>query len=87
MKNILAGFPNKNVLLIFEIPNYKTIKELNLLLSANATSVHSHRENGPIGLLSLTVSTAVHDTLAGCNFRAPTNPGTAVKIPANATAA
>ena len=86
-EKILAGFPNKDVLPVVGIPNYKTIKELNLLLSANTASVHSKHGNGSLGHLALTVSTAVHDTLADCVFSAPINPGVMVNIPANATAA
>ena len=48
IEKVLAGFPNKNVLPIVGIPNYKTIKELNLLLNANAASVHSNRGNGSL---------------------------------------
>ena len=86
IKKILAGFPNKDVLPIVGIPNYKMIKELNLLLSANAASVHSNRGNGSLGHLALTVSKAVHNTLASCDFSTPTNPGGTVDVPANITA-
>ena len=86
IEKILAGFPNKDALLIAGIPNYKTVKELNLLLSANTASVHSNFGNGSLGQLALTVSNAVHNTLAGCDFSAPTNPGASVDVPANATA-
>ena len=82
----MASFPNKYVLLIVGIPNYKIIKELNLLLSVNAASVHSNGGNGSLGHLALTVSTTVLDTLAGCDFSAPTNPGATVDVPASATA-
>ena len=80
----LAGFPNKDVLSIVEIPNYKTIKESNLLLSANAASVYSHRGNGSLVHLALTVSNDVHNTIVGCGFTAPTNPGATGNVPTNA---
>ena len=86
IEKILAGFLSKDVLSIVGIPNYKTIKELNLLLSANAASVHSNHGNGSLGHLALTVSTVVHNTLAGCDFSAPTNPGATVDVPVNAMA-
>ena len=73
--------------MIVGIPNYKTIKELYLLFSANAASVYSNRRNGSLGHLALSLSTAVQDALAGCSFSASTNPGATVEIPANTTAA
>ena len=68
------------------IPNYKIIKELHLLLSANTASVHSNRENGFLGHLVLTVSNAIHDTLSGCDFTAPATSVATVDIPTNAAA-
>ena len=67
------------------IPNYKTIKELNLLLSANAASVHSNCGNRSLGHVALTVSKSVCDTLPDCDFIAPTNPGATVDVPTNST--
>ena len=83
----MAGFPNKDVFLIVGTPNYKTIKELNLFLSANAASVHSNRGNDSLGHLALTVLTTVYGTLASCVFSAPTNPGVTIDVTANETAA
>ena len=79
----LAGFPNKDVLHIVGISNYRTIKQLNLLLSANTFSVHSNHWNGSLGHLTLTVSKAVYNTLAGCEFTVPASPGAMVDVPAN----
>ena len=79
------GFPNKDVPPIIGIPNYKTIKELNLLLSANAVSAHFNHGNGAIVNLTLTVSNAVYDTLTGYEFTTLTNPGATVDIPADST--
>ena len=86
IEKILAGFPNKNVLPIVGIPNYKTIKELNLLLSVNAASVYPNHGNVSLGHLVLTVYNAVHNTLKDCDFSASTNPGATVDVPTNATA-
>ena len=86
IEKILAGFPNKDVLLIVGISNYKTINGLNLLLSTNTASVYSNYGDGSLGHLELTVSNAVHNTLAGCDFSAPTNPGAVVYVPAITTA-
>ena len=85
LKKILAGFPNKDLLPILGIPNYKTIKELDFLLSANTASVHSSRGNGALGKLAPTVSNAMYDTLSGCEFTTPTNLGATVDVPTNST--
>ena len=81
IEKIFAGFLNKDILLIVGIPNYKTIKELNLLLSTNAASVYSNRGDGSLGHLALTVPTSVHNMLTGCDFSAPTNPGATATSP------
>ena len=69
-----------------ERPTYQTIAALNLMLNANAASVHSNRGDGIHGLLILTVSAAVYQTTTGMNFVPPTNPGIHPTIPTNADA-
>ena len=85
IEKILVGFLNKDLPPTIGIRNYKTMKELNLLLSAIAAYVHYNCGNGALGYPSLTVSTAVYDTLAGCGFTAPTNLRTTVTIFATST--
>ena len=43
--------------------------------NTNATSVHSNRGNGQLGLLFLTLKGAVHTTLSTIPFVPPANPG------------
>ena len=85
IEKIPAGVLNKDVLPIVGISNYKMIKELNILLRANAASVHSNHGKCALGHLALTVYNTVYNTLVGYEFTAPTNPGATVAVPANST--
>jgi hypothetical protein len=83
---IVDGFPHPTILLILGIPAYKSIAELNLQLNANAASMQSNLGDGQLGLLALTVSPAVYNTLSTVAFQhRPVNPGTSPIIPVNAT--
>ena len=72
---IVEGFPHPTINPIIGIPNYESISEIHIKLNSNTASVHSELGNGALGLLALTVTPAIHDTLAGVPFVAPTNPG------------
>ena len=54
-------------------------------MSTNAASIVSHLGNGLLGLLWLTVSDQVYNTLSALPFVPPPNPGPVPIIPANAT--
>ena len=82
---IVEGFPHPTITPIIGIPNYESISEIHIKLNSNAASVHSELGNGALGLLALTVTPAVHDTLAGVPFVAPMNPGQVFFIPPNST--
>ena len=82
---IVDGFPHPTIAPIIGIPAYESIAELNLQLNANAASVQSNLGDGQLGLLALTVSPAVYNTLSAVAFQHPVNPGTSPIIPANAT--
>ena len=83
---IVDGFPHPNIAPIVGIPTYESIAELNLQLNANAASVQSSNlGNGQLGLLALTVSPAVFNTLSAVAFVHPVNPGTNPIIPPGAT--
>ena len=82
---IVDGFPHPNIAPIVGIPTYESIAELNLQLNANAASVQSNLGNGQLGLLALTVSPAVFNTLSAVAFVHPVNPGTNPVIPPGAT--
>ena len=60
--------------------------DLNLQLNANAASVQSNLGDGQLGLLALTVSPAIFNTLSAVAFVHPVNPGTNPVIPPGATA-
>ena len=66
-------------------PTCETIAEVHPTLNANATSVHSHRGNGQVGLLFLTVAPDVHITLSSIPFDPPENPGQEPIIPEGST--
>ena len=68
-------------------PTYNTIVEVNLKLNSNSASVQSNLGCGTLGLLQLTVSPAVHNTLSSTLFIVPVNPGSVPIIPANSTGA
>ena len=82
---IVDGFPHPNIAPIVGIATYKSITELNLQLNANAASMQSNLGDGQLGLLALTVSPAVFNTLSAVAFVHPVNPGTNPVIPLGAT--
>lgn len=82
---ITAGFPHPTVTPIVGQPSYATIAELNLQLNANAASVLSNLGDGHHGLLSLTVTTEVYNTISNVIFLVPTNPGANPTIPPAST--
>jgi hypothetical protein len=84
---VVDGFPHPIIFPINGMPNYEALSDLNLKLNSNASSVHSDLGNGQLGLLALTVSVAVYNTLSNIPFVPPLNPGPTAVIPAIATAA
>jgi hypothetical protein len=84
---IVEGFPHPTIPPIVGIPTYEAIAELNLHLNANAASVQSNLGNGQLGLLALTVSPAIFNTLSTIAFVPPANPGTTPTIPGGSTGA
>ena len=84
---IVDNFPHPNISPIVGQPTYETLAQLHLQLNSNAASVHSNLGNGQLGLLQLTVSEAVYNTLSATPFIRPTNPGASVTIPQGSTGA
>jgi hypothetical protein len=70
---------------ILGVPSYTTITELHLKLNANAASIFSSLGDGTHGLLALTVSNVVYNTLSAIPFIQPINPGLQPNILAGAT--
>ena len=73
--NIVGYFPNSTIGLIIGIPTYKKLNYIHLKLNQNTSSVDSNLGDRLIGLLPLTVSAAVYNTLLTTPFVVPTNPG------------
>ena len=84
---IVDGFPFPTIPPIFGTTTYNTIAEVNLKLNSNSASVQSNLGCGTFGLLQLTVSPAVYNTLSSTAFIVPVKPGSAPIIPANSTGA
>ena len=83
----VENFPFPTILPIVGEPNYKTIAKVHLKLNANYASVQSNLGDGQLGLLFLTVSPSVYNTLFATTFIPPVNPGTTAIINASATVA
>ena len=84
---IVDGFPFPTIPPIVGTPTYNTIAEVNLKLNSNSASVQSNLGCGTLGLLQLTVSPAVYNTLSVTPFVVPVNPGYVPIVPANSTGA
>ena len=72
---IVDGFPFPTVPPIVGTPTYNTIAEVNLKLISNSAFVQSNLGCGTLGLLQLTVSPAIYQTLSSIPFIVPVNPG------------
>ena len=83
---VITNFPHPVITPLTERPTYHAIREIHLMLNANATSVPSNRGDGMHGLLFLTVAQAVYRATTGMDFIAPINPGIHPTIPTNPTA-
>ena len=82
---IMDSFPNPTISPIVGQPGYDTIAEMHLMLNANAASVQSHLGDGALGLLFLTITPAVYNTISAIPFIPPANPGIAPTIPPGST--
>ena len=82
---IVESFPYPTISPIIGQPGYDTIAEVHLQLNANAASVQSHLGDGALGLLYLTVTPAVYNTLSLVEFIPPPNPGADPTIPQGST--
>ena len=87
INKIVDGFPFPTILPIVGNPTYNIIAEVNLKLNSNYASVQSNLGCITLGLLQLTVSPAVNNTLSSIPFIVPVNPGSVSIIPAKSTGA
>ena len=85
LEKIVESFPHPTVSPIVGQPSFETITELQLKLNTNAASIYSHRGNGRLVLLFLTVKLAVYKTQSTVTFDPPTNPGQNPTIPTGST--
>ena len=81
---IMESFPNPTIPPIVGQPRYDTIADMNLKLNANAVSIQSHLGNRALGLLFITITPAVYNTLSATPFVAPADPDIDLVIPASA---
>ena len=84
---IIEGFPHPSIPPIVGQPSFDSLQALKILLSTNAASIISHLGNGILGLLWLTVSDTVYNTLSVIPFVPPANPGPSPVIPVPSTQA
>ena len=85
LEKIVESFPHPTVIPTVRQPSYETIAELQLNLNTIAASIYSHRGNGPMGLLFLTVKPEIYNTQSRVTFDPPTNPGQNPTIPTSST--
>ena len=85
LDKIMESFPHPTVSPIFGQSSYETIAELQLKMNTNSASIYSHRGNGRIGLLFLTVKPAVYNTQSTVTFDPSKNPGQNHTIPTGST--
>ena len=85
MDKIVEGFPHPTITPIIGIPSYESIAEVHIKLNSNTASIHSNLGNGLLGLLVLTLTPAVYNTLEGVPFVTPLNPGQTFVIPPEST--
>ena len=81
IEKIRESFPFLSVDPIVGQPTYESIKNLHKKLNANAASIHSHLGNGKLGLLYLTVTEEVYNTLSDVEFMPPVNSSPEVNTP------
>lgn len=75
IKKIKDVFPNPTIDPIVDQPNYEMSDSMHIQINANAVSMHSHLENGRLGLMYLTVNPVVYNTLPNIPFITATNLG------------
>ena len=85
----METFPHPTLPKTEGIPTFACINDLHIKLNANAASIQSDLGNGRLGLLYLTVTDDVYNTLSDTPFIKPANPGQIPTVPAgsNSTAA
>ena len=86
VESIIETFPHPTLTPIDGLPAFATIRQIQVELNANSSSIHSNLGDGQLGLLYLTVSQATYDSLSDVPFIPPVNPGPVPIIPRASTA-
>ena len=84
-KKIAQSFPNPVLDPCEGLPTYATISAWHVQLNGNAALVQSDLSDSQYGLILITVSETVYNTLSTTGFVVPTNPGATVTLPLNPT--
>ena len=74
-ESVATTFPRPILTPITGHPSYQTLAAIHLKLNANTASVFSNRGDGIHGLLALSVSPEIYQSMTGMVFIPPTNPG------------
>jgi len=78
---IIDAFPHPSLTAIEGVPTFASIRHMQVELNANAASIQTNLGDGQLGLLFLTVTQAVYDTLTDTPFDVPENPGPVPRVP------
>ena len=81
IEKIVQGFPHRPITPIMGYPTYITIKEVNISLSADVTSIHSYRGNELLWHLVLIMAPATFAIITEVRFSPPCNPDATLTIP------
>ena len=84
---IVKNFPFPTIFSTIGELNYKTITKVHLKMNTNSASVQSNLGVGQLGILFLTVSQAVYNTLSVTAFIPSVNPGATAIITDGTTSA
>jgi hypothetical protein len=76
INKLVNNFPYPSIPPIIGQPLFQTLVQLHLQLNSNAASIHSNLGNGQLGLIQLSISDGVYNTLSAMPFLSPANPGT-----------
>ena len=84
--NIIGQFPHPTIPAIRDAPTYENISFTNIMLNANATSIHTNLGDDKQGHLSLPISASQYAKVSSVTFVPPINPGVTAVISDDATA-
>ena len=84
-EKIVESFPYSTITPIIGQPGYDSITVVYLQLNTNDASVQSHLGDGVLGLIYLTFTPAVYNTLSLVLLVTPAKPGTDSIIPTGST--